>query len=100
MPNGRYATGPGVLTDAQANSARYLSLPSISASSSSAEIVGSHGVPEQLALRIVAAMVAEEFELLLVLDPLGNDLELETVRHLNDRSTIAASSLSMRRSDE
>ena len=41
-----------------------------------AEPLGRDGVAEQVSLREVAAVLAEEIELLLGLDPLGYDLEL------------------------
>ena len=42
-------------------------------------------VAEEVALRVVAAMLAQEVELLLVLDAFRDHLELEAVRHVDDR---------------
>src|SRR6185369_10159810 len=42
-------------------------------------------VAEQMPLRIVAAVLAQELELLLGFDAFRDDLELEAMRHLDDR---------------
>src|SRR5512143_2979499 len=50
-----------------------------------AELVGVHGVTEQMALCIVAAVLAEEIELRFGFHAFRDHLELQAVRHLNDR---------------
>src|SRR5690606_244818 len=50
-----------------------------------AELIGRHRIAEQVSLSVVAAVLAQERELSLVLDAFGDDLELEAVTHLNDR---------------
>ena len=47
-----------------------------------AELVGRDGIAEQMALRVVAAVLAQELELRFGLDAFGDDLEPQAVRHL------------------
>ena len=50
------------------------------------EALRGHRRAEEEALNAVAALVVEEFELLLGLHPFGDDLEIEAVSHVDDRA--------------
>ena len=59
-------------------------MPADSASKQLAKFVGRDGIAEQVPLRVVAAVLAQELELRFGLDAFGDDLEPQAVRHLDD----------------